>query len=116
MSRNETNKSAPPLLAAAMMCLLCVPAIYLATRPLVWLLSAAWAQWMIAGLFVFVPLLAAFLVLYESSWHDDQPRFRRLVSTMASSLIVFGIDLLLAGALLAIGCLIVAQSRSMGGN
>ena len=116
MSRDEINESAPPLLIAALVCLLCLPAIYLATRPVVWLVNGVWVAWTLAAIFTVVPLAVTFLFLYGCAWRQELPRFRRMISALVSACIIFGVDLLLVAALVAIGCLIMGLSRVMGGN
>ncbi|HEY1787167.1 MAG TPA: hypothetical protein VGJ73_03385 [Verrucomicrobiae bacterium] len=116
MSRNEINENASPLLIAGLACLLCMPAVYLATRPVVWLFSARWAPWLLAGIILIAPFMVAFTVLYRCAWHDGQPRARRLLATVVSSCIIVAIDLLLTGALALIGGMIAGTSRVMGGN
>jgi len=116
MSRNETDDNASPLVIAALACLLCMPIVYLATRPVIWLFSAPWVPWFLAGVFVFTPFMVAFMVLYRCAWHEDRPRTRRILATMASACIIVGVDLLITGALALLGGLIAGTSHRMGGN
>lgn len=117
MDDNETmDGKAPPFLIAGLACLLCLPIIYLATRPLIWLLQARWVVWPLFTLWTFVPVSAAFMVLYRSAWHREWPRNRRIFSMIFSSCVIFGVDLLVVIMLLAVGCLIAGLTRVMGGN
>ncbi|HEV2320585.1 MAG TPA: hypothetical protein VGV18_12590 [Verrucomicrobiae bacterium] len=116
MSRTEQNENTSPVLIAGLACLLCLPVLYLATRPVVWLFSAPGTAWMMAAIFAVAPLTVAFMVLYRCAWHDDRPRARRFLSIIACSCIIYGVDLLLAAAVVMIGCLIAGLSRVMGGN
>ena len=117
MSLNgQINGRMPLFLIAGLACLFCVPVIYLATRPVIWLLHAQWIAWLLMGLFVLVPLSVTFIILYRSGWHEERPTFRRILSTAFSSCLIFGVDLLAVGALIAAACLIAGLARVMGGN
>ncbi|HTV40924.1 MAG TPA: hypothetical protein VMF08_10130 [Candidatus Sulfotelmatobacter sp.] len=116
MSRNEINDNKPPLLTAGLMCLVCVPVLFLTTRPVVWLSNGPWVAWLLGGSFIIVPLAVTFIVLYRSAWHDDRPQVRRIISVAVSSCIIFVADLLLVAAVIIVGCLIAGLSRVMGGN
>jgi hypothetical protein len=116
MSRNEINGNTPPLVIAGLACLLCMPVADLASRPVIWLFRAPWMLWPLAAISCIAPFAVAFIVLYRSSWHGGQPRGRRILSTIMSSGIIFGVDLLLIGVIAVIGGLITGLSRAMGGN
>jgi hypothetical protein len=117
MDDNEImDGKAPPYLIAGLVCLLCLPVIYLATRPLIWLLHARWVVWPLFTLWTLVPIAAAFVVLYRSTWHRDWPKNQRFFSMIFSSCVIFGVDLLLVVMLLAAGCLIAGLTRVMGRN
>jgi hypothetical protein len=117
MSRNgEINGRMPLFLTAGLACLFCVPVMYLATRPVVWLLHAPWMAWPLIGLFIVVPLSVTFIILYHSGWHEESPKFPRILSIVLSSCVIFGVDLLAVGALVVAACLIAGLARSLGGN
>jgi hypothetical protein len=117
MSRNEEiNGHTSPLLLAGLVCLLSMPVVYAATRPVIWLFSATWVPWLLAPIFLIAPFTVAFMVLYRCAWHDDRPPGRRILSTIVSSCIIVGIDLLVSGALALVGGFIAGSSRVMGGN
>jgi hypothetical protein len=118
MSRNEVNGNGnvSPLLIAGLACLVCMPAVYLATRPVIWLFPARWVPWLLGSIFVIAPFMVAFTVLYRCAWHDDRSRARRILAIIASSVIIVGLDLILTGALGLIGGSIAGMSRVMGGN
>jgi hypothetical protein len=117
MDDNEIiDGKAPPFLIAGLVCLLCLPVIYLVTRPLIWLLHAHWAVWPLVTLWILIPAAAAFVVLYRSAWHREWPRNRRIFSVIFSSCVIFGVDLVVVVMLLAAGCLIAGLTRVMGGN
>lgn len=117
MSRNgEMNGNMPLFLTAGLGSLFCVPVIYLATRPVVWLLHMQWIAWLLAGLFILVPLAVTFIILYRSGWHEDSPKFRRILTTAFSSCVILGVDLIAVGALVAAVCLIIGLTRVVGGN
>jgi hypothetical protein len=66
MSRNEEiNGHTSPLVIAGLVCLLSMPAIYMATRPVIWLFSAPWVPWLLAVIFALAPFTVAFMVLYR---------------------------------------------------
>lgn len=112
MSRNgQMDEKMPLFLTAGLACLFCVPVIYLATRPVVWLLHAQWLAWVLVGLFILVPLSVTFIILYRSGWHEERPRFRRIISIIFSSCVIFGVDLLAVGVVLAAACLLSGLVR-----
>lgn len=116
MSRNEINESTSPMLIAGLACFLSLPVVYLTTRPVVWLINAPWMAWLQLGIFAIAPVTVAFIVLYRCAWHDDRPRVRRILSTILSACLIFGIVLILISAIAIIGCVIAGTSRRMGGN
>jgi hypothetical protein len=116
MSRNEINENASPLLIAGLACLLCMPVVYLVTRPVIWLSSAQWVPWLLASIFLMAPFSVAFMVLYRCAWHEEQPRVRRILTVIVSACIIVGLDLLLMGAFAIVGGFIAGSSRVMGGN
>jgi hypothetical protein len=117
MSRNgQMGENMPLFLIAGLAGLFCTPIIYLATRPVVWLSHAGWVPWLLLGLFIIVPLSVTFIILYESGWHEEPPRSRRIFSAIFSSCMIFGVDLLAVGAVIAAACLITGLARAVGGN
>ncbi len=116
MSRNDINENSSPLLIAGLACFLSLPILYLTTRPVSWLFNAPWVAWLQLGVFAIAPVIVTFLVLYRCAWRDDRPRTRRILSTIFSSCLIFGIVLLLIGAVAIVGCVILGTSRKMGGN
>jgi hypothetical protein len=116
MSRNDINENTSPHLIAGLACFLSLPVVYLTTRPVVWLFSAPWVAWLELGVFVIAPVAVTFMVLYRCAWHDDQSRTRRILSTILSACIIFGIVLLLIGAIAIVGSVVAGTSRVMGGN
>jgi hypothetical protein len=117
MSDNEKmDEKVALFLMAGLACFLCLPAIFLATRPLIWLLHTSWLMWPLFAIWTFVPVSAAFAVLYRSSWHRERPRVRRIFSMILSSCVIFGVDLLLLVFLIVATCLVMGLGRVMGGN
>lgn len=116
MSRNDINENTSPLLIAGLACFLSLPIVYVTTRPVAWLFDAPWVAWLQLGVFTIAPVMVAFLVLYRCAWHDDRPRSRRILSTILSSCVIFGVVLLLLSAIAIVGCVVVGTSRVMGGN
>jgi len=116
MSRNDINENTSPLLIAGLACFLSLPVIYLMTRPVVWLSSAPWTVWLQSAIFAITPVTVAFMVLYRCAWHDDRPRARRILFTILSACLIFGIVLLLIGAIAIVGGVVAGTSRVMGGN
>jgi hypothetical protein len=82
---------------AAFVCLLPLPALYFATRPLVSIPHASGIPWLITLLFVLPPPLTAFITLYWGAWQHDWPRAKRILLSVFMSCIIFGADLLLLG-------------------
>jgi hypothetical protein len=117
MSTNEPMKENGPLfLMAGLACLMCLPIVYLATRPVIWWLHASWIAWPLLALFTVVPLAVTFTILYSSAWHSEWPRMKRVLSAAFSSCFIFGIDLFLIVLLIVLGGIIVGLGRAMGGT
>jgi hypothetical protein len=117
MSRNEPmNENGPLLVMAGLACLMCLPIIYLATRPVIWWLHVSWIAWPLLALFTIIPLSVTFIILYWSAWHQEWPKLRRIVSAAMSSCVIFGVDLFLVVILIVAGGLVVGLGRAMGGN
>src|SRR5580658_7574810 len=74
----KLDEKMPLFLMAGLACLFCLPALYLVTRPLIWVLHSRWAVWPLFTLWTFIPVSAAFIVLYRSAWHREWPKFRRI--------------------------------------
>lgn len=117
MSRNEPfNENGPLFLMAGLACLMCLPIIYLATRPVIWWLHVSWIEWPLLALFTVLPLAVTFIILYLSTWHQEWPKIRRIASVALSSCVIFGVDLFLVILLVIAGGLIAGLARAMGGN
>ena len=117
MSRNEPfNENGPLFLMAGLASLMCLPIIYLATRPVIWWFHVSWVEWLLLALFTVLPLSVAFIILYSSAWHQEWPKIKRIVSVALSSCVIFGVDLFLVILLMIIGGLVAGLGRAMGGN
>ena len=117
MSKNEyLNGDKAPLFIAGFACLGSFPIIYLATRPVIWMLHVAWLEWLLLPLFTAVPIIVTGIILYCSEWHQGLSKSRRLISVIASSCLIYGVDVLFIIFMVIIGCLITGLSRTMGGN
>ena len=117
MSRNEPfNENGPLFLLAGLACLMCLPIIYLATRPVIWWLHGPWSEWLLLPLFTILPLSVTFIILYWRAWHQEWPKIRLVVSVALSSCVIFGVDLFLVVLLMIAGGLIAGLARAMGGN
>ena len=117
MSRNEPlNENGPVLLIAGLAGLMCLPIIYLATRPVIWWLHVSWVGWLLPALFIILPLSVTFIILYWSAWHQEWPKIRRIVSVALSSCVILGVDLFLVILLMIAGGLVAGLARAMGGN
>lgn len=112
----KTNDDTPPVVLAVLGGLLCLPIIRILTNPVGRFVNARLAEWVILGTFVLVPMAVAFVILYRSSWHREYSRLRRVVSVLLSSCAVYFVDLVVAGVLLLIASLMIALTRSVGGN
>src|ERR1700722_10412730 len=109
MSLDEkSNGNPPPLVLAGFACLAALPLIHLAILPVARFIHVQWAEWLV---FTLIPASAAFTVLYFSSWHQEFSRARRIYSGIVSSCVIYCVDLLVAGVLIAMGCLILALTR-----
>lgn len=117
MSTNEPMRENGPLfLMAGLACLMCLPIVYLATRPVIWWIHVSWISWPLLLLFIIVPLSVTFAVLYWSAWHSEWPRIRRIAVAAFSSCVIFGVDLIFVVFLIIGGILVASIARVMGGN
>ena len=117
MSHNEPMRESGPLfLVAGLACLVCLPIVYMATRPVIWWIPGAWIAWPLLLLFTIVPLSVTFAILYSSTWHQEWPKMRRVLSVGLSSCFIFGVDLFLILVLIIMGGLVAGLGRVMGGN
>ena len=117
MNRNErTGENVPLFFTAGVACLICLPIIYAATRPVVWWLQMPWTEWLLAPLFTLIPLAVVFIILYCSAWHREWTKGRRVLSTAFSSCVIFGVDVLLILSMAIVGSVIAGLARVMGGN
>ena len=93
-----------------------LPVILLVSNPLISLLHARWAERLHLSLITFVPLAVAFFFLYRSSWHRESSTLRRILASLVSSCVIFGVDLVLVGILILLAGLVIGLGRSVGGN
>src|SRR5580658_2986226 len=91
---------------AGLACLVCVPVIFVAMRPVVWWFHTTWAAWLLGTLFILIPLVVTFIILYCSAWHREWSKARRILSLALSSCIIFGVDFIAVVLLLAVGTLL----------
>jgi len=104
------------MIIAGIACLLCLPMIFVLTRPVAWFVNAPWAGWLLLPFFTLAPIAVAYAVLSRSSWHRESPAARRVPSMIFSSCIIYAVDLIVIGLMLAATCLVVALTRVVGGN
>jgi hypothetical protein len=104
VDRNEQrDEDGLTMIIAGVLCLVTMPVIYFATRPLLQVLHPPWMHWLLAALFTLMPLYMAFIVLYCSSWHERWPKSKRIPWLVLSSLIIFVADLVAMALIVAIG-------------
>jgi hypothetical protein len=87
---------------AASLCLVSLPVIYLGTRPVLSILHTPWTPWFVASLFLFVPILMAFITLYCHAWHPQWSQPKRVFLYVLLSCVIFGADLLFICCLVAL--------------
>ena len=107
----HTDENKPPILIAGLACLFSLPIIYFATRPLIWVVHAAWMQWLFALLFTLLPMSMAFTVLYRSVWHREWHGLKRILSLILMSGMIFCAALFIIAVMLGIGCLNTGMNR-----
>ena len=98
---------------AGLACLISLPVILLATLPMARFHSVRWVEW---ALFTLIPFSAAFFTLYRSPWHLEFSKTRRILSALASSCLIYCIDLLAITLLITMGLVAIALTRVIGGN
>jgi hypothetical protein len=99
MSNNEQSaESQPPIGLAGLACFGSLAIVYLATRPFIEWLERWEIQWL---LYISIPIVIPFIILYRSSWHQELPRPTRILSMLLSACIIFALVLTI-GALAVI--------------
>lgn len=83
--------------------LLSLPAIYAATRPLLWMAQALWLPCLLVPLFTVMPVAVAFIILYFGCWHLEWPRPKRIFCAILSSCLIYGADILIIYYVVIIG-------------
>ena len=112
----QANEDAPPIGLAGVAGLIGLSAVGALLQLLTSHVAGRWAEWLFPVLFVTVPTAVAFLILYRSSWHREFCKARRILFMTGSAGLVFGADLLVAGLMMVILCLVIGLTRSLGGN
>jgi hypothetical protein len=105
MSNTEqTETSQPPIGIAGFSCFGCLAVVYLTTRPFIGFLDKWGIQWL---LYISIPILVAFIILYRSSWHRELPAVTRTLFMLLSAVIIFVAALLFAALLMAGVCMFI---------
>lgn len=99
---------------AASLCLLSLPVIYCATRPVVSMLHRPWTPSFVVALFMFVPLLMAFITLYCHAWHPEWSRPKRVLLSVFLSFVIFGADLVFL-CFLTLESILLGNCLNVGG-
>ncbi len=98
---------------AGLACLISLPVILLATLPMARFHGIRWVE---GVLFTLIPLSIAFFTLYRSPWHLEFSKTRRIFSALASSCLIYCIDLLAISLLIIGGVIAISLTRVVGGN
>ena len=93
---------------ASMACIASVVIVYRVTEPLLSHLVVWWGRLLI---YLAVPILAVFTVLYRSSGHEERPRARRIRSMILSALLVLA-TVMFFFLVLGLGWLVIAMFMS----
>jgi hypothetical protein len=97
--RKEDSLAVPLATFSSLMCLLFV---YLATRPIVWMLHTPWNEWLLAPLFTLIPIAFTFIILFYSAWHQEWSGPKRILLSVLAACIIFGCDLFILATVAAI--------------
>jgi hypothetical protein len=62
---DEIDEDEYTAVIAAFSSLLSLPAIYEATRPVIWMHHPSWLPWLLAPMFTVMPMAVAFIILYS---------------------------------------------------
>ena len=108
-----TEKSPSPVIMAGLACLISLPVILLATLPMARFHGIHWVG---SVLFTLIPLSTAFFTLYRSPWHPEFSKTRRIFSVLASSCLIYCIDLFAISLLIAVALIAITLTRVVGGN
>jgi hypothetical protein len=104
-SHDEIDADEHTVVMAVYSSLLSLPAIYAATRPLLWIAHALWLSCLLVSLFTVMPVAVAFIILYFGCWHLEWPRPKRILLGILSSCLIYGADILIICYGVAIGAL-----------
>jgi ABC-type iron transport system FetAB permease component len=80
---------------ASFVCFVSLILIYWVARPVVELFNSWWAELLVYGI---IPTLAAFVILYRSSWHREMTGAARTGSLLLLSCVILGCSLIVIGA------------------
>ena len=112
MSNNEqTEESQPPIGLAGLACFGTLAVVYLATSPLIGFQGIWGILWLLD---FFIPVLAAFVILYRSSWHRELPNVTRILSMMLSSCIIYAVVFIAGALIVAIASVFFSGSMVSG--
>ena len=83
-----------------------LPAIYAATRPVIWLVHPHWfhwVPWLLTLMFTLMPTVVAFIILYFGFWHREWQKPKRILLAILASCLIYGADILIIGYGFAVG-------------
>lgn len=99
-NKNEqTEGGQPPIGLAGLASFGSLAAVYFAARPFIAFLDRWEIQWL---LYISIPLVVPFIILYRSSWHRELPGVTRTLSIFLSSCIIYGVVLLASALAVAV--------------
>ena len=105
---DESSERQPPVVMAALACLICCPVMYWAAGPAMDRLEAWWAKLLFYSL---IPLLVTFITLYRSCWHREMAGAARTGCLVVLSCVIFCSDLVIIGILVAVFSIFVGINR-----
>ena len=112
MTNNEqTEISQPPIGIAGAACLVCLAVIYMVANPVVSWLEVWWAGLLIYSV---IPIAAAFYILYRSSWHQELPSVRRIISMTLLACFIYAVVLIIGVFVIVVASVFFSGSMVSG--
>ena len=84
---HQTEEYQPPIVMAAVACLLCLLAYHAVKKQIEFAQLPAWVEFLIGSL---LPIAVVFMILIRSRWHLELGKTTRMLSMLLTSGIIYG--------------------------
>jgi hypothetical protein len=93
------EESQSPIALASLACFGSLAVVCIATKPFIEFLDIWKLQWL---LYISIPIVVPFIILYRSSWHRELPGVTRTLSILLSACIIYVVVVIVGALALAI--------------